>query len=70
MGKRKRGPPFTGLWHIVSMSEWDEGYFNEEAQAFIEFEADQMGEFQFGLTSANIDYRITERGGQPAADWT
>jgi hypothetical protein len=23
-----------------------------------------------GLTSGNIDYRITERGGQPAVEWT
>ena len=39
MGKKKQKSPFTGLWHIVSMSGWDEDYFNEEVQAFIEFEA-------------------------------
>ena len=30
MGKKKQESLFTGLWHIVSMSEWDEDYFNEE----------------------------------------
>jgi hypothetical protein len=29
-----------------------------------------MGEVQFGLTSGDIDYRITERSGQPAVEWT
>ena len=28
-----------GRWHIVSMSQWDEDYLNEEVQAFIEFDA-------------------------------
>jgi len=62
--------PFTGLWHIVSMDEWDVDYVEEEGTAFIELGADQMGEFRFGLTSGNIDYRITERGEQPAVEWT
>src|SRR5262249_55176427 len=69
MAKFKPKFPFAGRWHIVSMDEWDVDYM-EEGPAFIEFGADQMGEFRFGLTSGNIDYRITERGGQPAADWT
>ncbi len=34
MAKKKHESPFTGLWHIVSMSGWDEDYFNEEVQAF------------------------------------
>jgi hypothetical protein len=29
-----------------------------------------LGEFQFGLTSGNLDYRDTERGGQPAAEFS
>jgi hypothetical protein len=38
VGKKKQESPFVGLWHIVSMDTWDEDYFNEEVQAFIEFE--------------------------------
>ncbi len=52
------------------MDEWDVDYVDEEGPAFIKFGADQMGEFRFGLTSGTIDYRITERGGQPAVEWT
>jgi hypothetical protein len=48
MGKKKQESLFTGLWHIVSMSGWDEDYFSEEVQAFIEFEANGTGHFQFG----------------------
>jgi hypothetical protein len=62
--------PFTGRWRIVSLDEWDLDYVEEKRPAFIEFGADQMGEFRFGLTSGNIDYRITDRGGQAAVEWT
>jgi hypothetical protein len=69
MAKARRHPTtsFTGRWRIVSMDEWDMDYVEGEGPAFIEFGADQMGEFQFGLTSGNTDYRITDRAGQPAA---
>jgi hypothetical protein len=66
----KAKSPFTGRWHIVLMDEWDVENMEEEGPAFIEFEAGQRGEFRFGLTSCNLDYRITERGGQAAAEWT
>ena len=51
MAKKKPKPvsPFLGRWHIVSMTEWDEDYFNEEVPAFIEFGEAQKGELiQFG----------------------
>jgi hypothetical protein len=44
--KKKAVSPFTGLWHIVSMETWDEDYFNEEVQAFIEFEDNGTGNFE------------------------
>jgi hypothetical protein len=68
--RKQRASPFTGRWRIVSTDEWDGDYTEEEGPAFIEFGADQMGEFRFGLTSGNIDYRITDWGGQPAVEWT
>jgi hypothetical protein len=42
--KTKQKSPFVCLWHIVSMSGWDEDYFNEEVQAFIELEANGTGQ--------------------------
>ena len=70
VGKKKQDSPFTGRWQIASMDAWDVDYVEEEGPAFIEFGAAQMGEFRFGLTSGNINYRLTERGGQSAAEWT
>ncbi len=68
--KRKPASPFTGLWHIVSMTGWDEDYFNEEVQAFIEFEENGTGHFQFGYVQGYMDWRPATRDGQPCAKWT
>jgi hypothetical protein len=70
MAKKKQVTPFEGRWHIVSMSTWAEDYFNMEVQAFIEFGKDQQGEFQFGLVQGGISYRLTERNGKPAVEWS
>jgi hypothetical protein len=68
--RRKPDSPFTGLWHIVSMEEWDEDYFNEEVQAFIEFEENGTGHFQFGYVRGYMDWRVSIRDGEPAAEWS
>src|SRR5262245_9139936 len=72
MAKKKTKPrsPFLGRWHIVSMSMWDEGYLNEEVQAFIEFKEGGRGEFQFGYVLGIIDYREGIRDGQPAVEFS
>src|SRR6516165_2202457 len=61
----RRGVGAAAWWGVVENADGQ-----EEGPAFIEFGADQMGEVQFGLTSGNIDYRLTERGGQPTVEWT
>jgi len=68
--KSKSVSPFLGRWHIGSMSTWDESYFNEEVQAFIEFKEDTLGEFQFGYVRGDIDYREGLRDGEPAIEWS
>ena len=59
MAKARTKPrsPFTGLCHIVSMMTWDEDYFNEEVQAFIEFEENGTGHFQLGYVQGYMDWR-------------
>ncbi len=44
-----------GLWHIYEMEMWDEDYFNMETQAYVEIQANNMGEFQFGLVTGYLD---------------
>jgi hypothetical protein len=72
MAKKSQGTtnPFAGSWHIVSMSAWDEDYLNEEVQAFIEFEKQGGGSFQFGYVQGQIDYRTTKREGKPAVEFS
>jgi len=70
MAKSKPESPFTGRWHIVSMTEWDEEYINAEVQAFIEFKPDGTGGFQFGYVQGEMDWRTTTRDGEPAIEWT
>jgi hypothetical protein len=52
------------------MSGWDEDYFNEEVQAFIELEANGTGHFRFGYVQGYMDWRTGTRDGRPAAEWT
>jgi hypothetical protein len=70
MSKKKQESPFSGLWHIVSMEMWHEDYLNEEVQAFIEFEDNGTGDFQFGYVQGYMDWRPGTRDGQPAVEWT
>src|SRR5688572_29516935 len=62
--------PLIGVWHIVSMTEWDEDYFNEEVQAFVEFKSKGLGQFQFGYVAGEMDWQATTRDGQPAVEWS
>jgi hypothetical protein len=46
---------FIGTWHIHEMSVWDADYLNLEVQAYVEVRPDNLGHFQFGLVSGQID---------------
>jgi hypothetical protein len=51
---------FAGTWHIQEMDMWDEDYLNMEDQAYLEIEPSNLGTFQFGLVSGQIDGEISE----------
>ena len=53
---------FVGTWHIYEMEMWDEDYFNMEVQAYIEIGANDLGYFQFGLVSGQIDGEVERCG--------
>ena len=57
----KSKSPFTGCWHIVSMSGWEDEALNEEVQAFIEFDEEGLGKFQFGNVRAVTDHYRTKK---------
>ena len=52
---------FTSSWHIVSMSAWEDVALNEEVQAFIEFDEEGMGKFQFGYVRGFTDHYRTKK---------
>jgi hypothetical protein len=70
MGKKKQESLFLGLWHIVSMTGWDEQFVSAEVQAFIEFDENGTGAFEFAYIRATIDYRLAEREGMPAVEFS
>ena len=53
---------FIGTWHIYEMEAWDEDYFNMEVQAYIEIGENDLGYFQFGLVSGQIDGEVERCG--------
>ena len=55
MAKPKPTSPFLGHRHIISMSEWDEDYINAEVPAFIEFNNNGYGSFQFGYVRGGLE---------------
>jgi hypothetical protein len=58
----KSKSPFSGSWQIVSMTGWEDDALNEEVQAFIEFNEEGMGRFQFGYVRGVTDrYRTKKR---------
>lgn len=56
--KKRDNTDFVGIWHIYEMEMWDEDYFNMEVQAYIEIKSNNMGDFQFGLVSGEIDGKV------------
>lgn len=52
----------VGTWYIYEMELWGSDYFNMETQAFIKFDSEYRGEFQFGLVVGSFNGRVTEYG--------
>jgi hypothetical protein len=61
---------FTGTWHIYEMEMWDEDYFNMEVQAYIKINSSNLGYFQFGLVSGNIDGNVVFYAGEKRFEFT
>ena len=61
---------FVGYWRITEMELWDAEYLDLVVPAFIEFDREQMGEFQFGTVRGWLDCRFAEREGMPVVDFS
>lgn len=60
----------VGRWLIESMEQWDRDFIDEEVRGYFEFDARDSGDFQFGYVQGQIDYRLGERDGKPAVEFT
>ena len=56
--------PFVGTWHICEMEMWEEDYFNMETQAYVNIQADNLGDFQFGLVTGCLDGYLEQENSQ------
>lgn len=70
MSRKAVVSPLVDRWRIAEMEMWDKDYPDMEVKAFIEFESDGIGHFQFGLVRGCIDYRSGERDGKPVVEWS
>jgi hypothetical protein len=61
---------FVGYWRIIEMEVWDRDYLDLVVPAFIEFDRDQMGQFQFGTVRGWLDCRFEERNGVSRVDFS
>jgi hypothetical protein len=61
---------FLGDWRITEMEAWDKEYLDMEVPAYIRFEEDKMGSFQFGLVQGFLDCRTTMRDGKVAVEFS
>ena len=66
----KTKPKLTGRWSITSMDQLDDSYINEEVPGFFEFGKQDMGSFHFGYIQGDVNYRLTERDGLPAVEFS
>jgi hypothetical protein len=59
-----------GRWLIESMTSWDREFIGAAVCEFFEFGDKHLGSFLFGYVQGEIDYRIGERDGKPAVEFS
>ena len=52
------------------MEMWDQDFIDVELPGYIAFAKNGLGEFQFGYVRCHIDWRETERDGEPAVEFS
>jgi hypothetical protein len=70
MSKAQSNNWTVGRWLIESMDQWDRDFIDEEVRGYFEFDARGLDSFQFGYVQGQIDYRLGERDGKPAVEFS
>jgi hypothetical protein len=63
-------PSIAGRWLIESMTMWDREFIDAEVRGFFEIGPRRIGSFQFGYVQGELDYRISERDGNAAVEFS
>ena len=67
---RRSAKQFQGSWRILAMQLWDRDYLDLEVPAHLTIDGHRSGSFQFGTVRGWIDYRLGEREGKPAVEFS
>ena len=70
MAKSKPKNWAVGRWLIESMTEWEREFIDEMVRGYFEFDREDSGSFQFGCVEGQVDYRLGERDGKPAIEFS
>jgi hypothetical protein len=70
MATSKTVNPFVGRWRITEMELWGREDLDLVVPAFIEFDRNGMGGFQFIAVQGCLDCRFSERSGLPAVEFS
>lgn len=68
--RRKSNAEFVGMWRIYEMEDLEEKNFNMDVQAYIDIEPRNLGSFQFGLISGEIDGKVVRYTGKERFEFT
>lgn len=60
----------VGKWNIQEMEMWDGDYIHMETQAYIQFEENKTGEFQFGLVTGYFSGDVYKIGNEERFEFT
>ncbi len=59
-----------GKWNTQKMEMWDADYIHMETQAYIQFEGNKTGEFQFGLVTGYFNGDVYKIGNEERFEFT
>jgi hypothetical protein len=66
----RRSNRFLGAWRITATGLWAAADLDQFGPAHITFGASRRGALSLVAIEADIDYRVGERGGKPAVEFT
>ncbi len=61
---------FLGSWRIIETELWEQSDLDEIVEAHLTLESHGLGEFAFLCVQADVDYRVVERDGLPAIEFS